>query len=126
MNNQNRGYINPMDQFNSITTNNQQMRQSSTGMNNYNTAFTQNPNLIQTMDYQNKGNLMHNNIGEEVLTEDIVEYVVHLDERDRHELATVVLDRGYLYTLATSTNESRWPKVKGLFKKVITSFTFQI
>ncbi len=55
-----------------------------------------------------------------------LEYVVHLGERDRHELATVVLDRGYLYTLATSTNESRWPKVKGLFKKVITSFTFQI
>tara|TARA_Y100001968_G_C18939496_1_gene518029 strand:+ start:52 stop:609 length:558 start_codon:yes stop_codon:yes gene_type:complete len=55
-----------------------------------------------------------------------LEYAVHLDNRDRHELATVVIDRGYLYTLATSTNEKRWPKVKDLFEKVITSFTFLI
>ncbi len=55
-----------------------------------------------------------------------LEYSVHLQDRDRHELATVVIDRGYLYTLATSTNEKRWPKVKQLFQKVITSFTFLI
>ena len=55
-----------------------------------------------------------------------LEYAVHLDDRDRHELATVVVDRGRLYTLATSTNEIRWPKVKGLFEKVITSFTLLI
>ena len=55
-----------------------------------------------------------------------LEYSVHLPDRDRHELATVVIDRGYLYTLAASTNEKRWPKVKGIFDKVITSFTFLI
>ena len=55
-----------------------------------------------------------------------LEYSVHLENRNRHELATVVIDRGYLYTLATSTNEKRWPKVQGLFEKVITSFTFLI
>jgi len=38
----------------------------------------------------------------------------------------VVVDRGRLYTLATSTNEERWPKVKGLFDKVISSFTLLI
>ena len=53
-----------------------------------------------------------------------LEYSVHLQDRDRHELATVVVDRGYLYTLATSTNEDRWPKVKGIFEKVVTSFSF--
>ncbi len=53
-----------------------------------------------------------------------LEYVVHLTDRDRHELATVVIDRGSLYTLATSTNESRWPKVKGVFEKVVKSFSF--
>ncbi len=55
-----------------------------------------------------------------------IEYKLKLGERDRHELATVVLDRGYLYTLATSTNEIRWSKVEGLFKRVISSFTFLI
>ena len=55
-----------------------------------------------------------------------LEFAVHLQDRDRHELATVVVDRGRLYTLATSTNESRWPKVKGLFKEVVESFTLLI
>ena len=55
-----------------------------------------------------------------------LEYAVHLADRDRHELATVVVDRGRLYTLAASTNELRWPKVKDLFRQVITSFTLQI
>jgi photosystem II oxygen-evolving enhancer protein 2 len=55
-----------------------------------------------------------------------LEYAVHLNDRDRHELATVVVDRGRLYTLAASTNEARWPKVKLLFNQVIHSFTLQI
>jgi len=55
-----------------------------------------------------------------------LEYSVHLQDRDRHELATVVIDRGSLYTFATSTNQSRWPKVKDLFGRVISSFTFLI
>ena len=55
-----------------------------------------------------------------------LEYAVHLPDRDRHELATVVLDRGRLYTFAASTNELRWPKVQGLFHQVITSFTLRI
>ncbi len=55
-----------------------------------------------------------------------LEYSVHLEDRDRHEIATLVIDRGYLYTLATSTNQQRWPKVKDLFNRVIESFTFLI
>ena len=55
-----------------------------------------------------------------------LEFAVHLEDRDRHELATVVVDRGRLYTLATSTNEARWSKVKGLFQQVIESFTLLI
>ncbi len=53
-----------------------------------------------------------------------IEYSIHLPDRDRHELATVVIDKNSLFTLAASTNENRWPKVKDLFEKVITSFTF--
>jgi photosystem II oxygen-evolving enhancer protein 2 len=55
-----------------------------------------------------------------------LEYAVHLDDRDRHELATVVLDRGRLYTFAASTNEIRWAKVKDMFHQVVTSFTLLV
>ena len=55
-----------------------------------------------------------------------LEYAVHLDDRDRHELATVVLDRGRLYTFAASTNEIRWAKVKDMFRQVVTSFTLLV
>ena len=55
-----------------------------------------------------------------------LEYSVHLADRDRHELATVVVDRGRLYTLAASTNEVRWPKVKELFDQVIRSFSLLV
>jgi photosystem II oxygen-evolving enhancer protein 2 len=55
-----------------------------------------------------------------------LEYAVHLQDRDRHELATVVVDRGRLYTFAASTNEIRWPKVKELFAQVVTSFNLLV
>jgi photosystem II oxygen-evolving enhancer protein 2 len=55
-----------------------------------------------------------------------LEYTVHLADRDRHELATAVVDRGRLYTFAASTNELRWPRVKELFGRVITSFNLLI
>jgi photosystem II oxygen-evolving enhancer protein 2 len=55
-----------------------------------------------------------------------LEYAVHLADRDRHELATVVVDRGRLYTFAASTNENRWPKVRALFQQVVTSFTLLV
>ena len=55
-----------------------------------------------------------------------LEYAVHLADRDRHELATVVVDRGRLYTFAASTNELRWPKVSDLFRTVINSFNLLV
>jgi photosystem II oxygen-evolving enhancer protein 2 len=55
-----------------------------------------------------------------------LEYAVHLEDRDRHELATVVVDRGRLYTFAASTNEIRWAKVKDLFHQVVSSFTLLV
>ena len=42
------------------------------------------------------------------------------------ELATVVIDRGTLYTFAVGTNEDRWSKVDGMFNNVIESFNFLI
>lgn len=55
-----------------------------------------------------------------------LEYSVEVQDRQRHELATVVIDRGFLYTLAASTNELRWSKVDKLFQRVINSFTFLV
>ena len=55
-----------------------------------------------------------------------LEYELNLNEQDRHELATVVIDRGSLYTFAVGTNEERWNKVDKMFKNVIESFNFLI
>jgi photosystem II oxygen-evolving enhancer protein 2 len=71
--------------------------------------------LVQANERQQEGHTFYD-----------LEYAVHLADRDRHELATVVADRGRLYTFAASTNEVRWPKVHALFERVIGSFTLQI
>ena len=55
-----------------------------------------------------------------------IEYLIHLPQKDRHELATVIVDHGELYTFAAGTNDLRWNKVEDLFKRVIGSFTFFI
>jgi len=71
--------------------------------------------LVQATERQQEGRTFYD-----------LEYTVHLSDRDRHELATAVVDRGRLYTFAASTNELRWPKVKELFSRVITSFNLLI
>ncbi len=53
-----------------------------------------------------------------------LEYSVNLEDKSRHEFATVVVDRGYLYTLAASSSEQRWSKMQDIFKRVVSSFTF--
>ena len=55
-----------------------------------------------------------------------LEYAVNLEEKSRHEFATVVVDRGYLYTLAASSSEQRWSKMHDIYKRVVSSFTFFI
>ena len=55
-----------------------------------------------------------------------LEYSIDLEEKSRHEIATVVVDRGYLYTLAASTSEQRWAKMQDIYKRVVNSFTFFI
>ena len=55
-----------------------------------------------------------------------LEYQLNLNDQDRHELATVVIDRGTLYTFAVGTNQERWNKVEKLFGNVIESFNFLI
>ena len=71
--------------------------------------------LVQARERQQQGHTFYD-----------LEYTVHLADRDRHELATAVVDRGRLYTFAASTNTLRWPKVKELFERVIGSFNLLI
>ena len=53
-----------------------------------------------------------------------LEYIAFYPETVRHELATVAVDNGNLYTFAAGTNETRWPKVKALLSRVVDSFIF--
>lgn len=53
----------------------------------------------------------------------LLEYNVKLPNQERHNLASVVVSRGKLYTLNASTTEKRWGKVKDLFELVAKSFS---
>jgi photosystem II oxygen-evolving enhancer protein 2 len=52
-----------------------------------------------------------------------LEYRVKLpDSSVRHDIASVAVNRGKLYTLNFSTAEKRWNKVKSLFRTAVDSF----
>jgi photosystem II oxygen-evolving enhancer protein 2 len=53
----------------------------------------------------------------------ILEYEVTLPGQKRHDLASVVVNRGNLYTFNASTTEDRWQKVADRFKTIVNSFT---
>ena len=52
-----------------------------------------------------------------------LEYLVHLPNQERHNIATVVVHRGQLYTINASTTERRWSRMKGIMTEVVNSFT---
>ncbi len=53
-----------------------------------------------------------------------LEYAVKLaDGRKRHNLASVAISRGKLFTMNISTTEPRWQKVNDKFEQVINSFS---
>ncbi len=54
----------------------------------------------------------------------ILEYAVDLPgERPRHNLASVAVSKGKLFTFNLSTTESRWKKVKDVFEVAVNSFS---
>ena len=55
-----------------------------------------------------------------------LEYKINYLNNVRHELATVVIDRGILYSFAAGTDENRWSKVSSLFERVVDSFVILI
>lgn len=52
-----------------------------------------------------------------------LEYAVRLPNQERHNLASVVVRRGKLFTFNTSTTEQRWSKVEDTFHQMIDSFS---
>jgi photosystem II oxygen-evolving enhancer protein 2 len=53
----------------------------------------------------------------------LLEYDVTLPNRHRHNLASVVISRGKLFTFNASTTDKRWRKMEKVFKEVVNSFS---
>jgi photosystem II oxygen-evolving enhancer protein 2 len=53
----------------------------------------------------------------------ILEYSVKLPDQQRHNIASVAVSRGKLYTLNASTTEKRWTKLQKVFEQVAKSFS---
>ena len=54
----------------------------------------------------------------------LLEYSVKLpNDEERHNIASVAVSRGKLFTLNTSTTEKRWQKLQEMFEIVAKSFT---
>lgn len=51
---------------------------------NFNSAFAPNPNFIPQRDTKNYGNLIHNNVNNNLLSEIVSEYTIHIDGKDRN------------------------------------------
>ncbi|MBE9041032.1 photosystem II reaction center PsbP family protein [Oscillatoriales cyanobacterium LEGE 11467] len=51
-----------------------------------------------------------------------LEYSVQLADRERHNLASVSISRGQLFTFNISTTEKRWQKTKDRLQTVVNSF----
>ncbi|MGF1481506.1 MAG: photosystem II reaction center PsbP [Cyanophyceae cyanobacterium] len=53
-----------------------------------------------------------------------LEYQVKLpDDQERHNLASVAVSRGKLFTFNLSTRQGRWPKVSDSFRTIVDSFS---
>ncbi len=56
----------------------------------------------------------------------LLEYKVETPEQpDRHNIASVAVSRGKLFTFNLSTSEKRWSKVKDTFEIAVKSFTIR-
>lgn len=53
----------------------------------------------------------------------LLEYIVKLPDQIRHNLASVAVRRGKLYTMNLSASDRRWQRLKDQFYQVVTSFS---
>lgn len=73
---------NPNDNFAGITSNTFPATQNNSGSDFFN-AFRPSQPVIEKIDYTNQNDLLHNNVGDIVLSESIVEYKINIDSLDR-------------------------------------------
>jgi hypothetical protein len=72
---------NPNSNFSSVTP--QGLARMKSGMNNFGQAFAPNQTMINRVDFRNPGNLIHNNLGDNIQAERISEYTIWIDGNDR-------------------------------------------
>jgi photosystem II oxygen-evolving enhancer protein 2 len=53
----------------------------------------------------------------------ILEYSVKLPNEERHDIASVGVSRGKLFTFNLSTTENRWEKMHDVFETIVKSFS---
>jgi len=111
--------------FNPLTTNTQQ-NMSANSASNFKSAFEQNSPIIEKIDYINKNNLLHNNVGDNILDEHVVEYRILLDSADRD---IKYYPNPFTYTVkfnpqsATNVQHEEYinPKKKNLGTKIVNT-----
>ena len=64
---------------------------------NFNNAFSQNKNMIPQRDTKNHGHIMHNNMNDNIVSEIVSEYTIHIDGIDRD---TTVFPNPYKFTVS--------------------------
>ena len=74
---------NPTGQYNPLTTTMQRQWNNRTPVSSFNDSFQPNSPIIEKLDYNNRAELLHNNIGPNVLDEHVIEYRIYIDSLDR-------------------------------------------
>lgn len=83
-NNKLQNSFNEMNRSESFGINKYPITTNTNNGSNFNQTFQPNSPLIDPIDYKNKNNLLHNNVNEMVLTENIMEYRINIDSYDRN------------------------------------------
>lgn len=73
----------PFSRFNPMSTNMQYNMNNMPNMSSFDAAFQQHDPMIEKINYMNQNHLLHNNVGDPVYAEDIIEYRINIDSLDR-------------------------------------------
>lgn len=103
---------NPFANFNPLTTNYPMFPT----FNNVDNAYRQNSPFINKIDHSNQNNTLHNNLGDNLLNENIVEYRINIDSSDRDPK---VFKDPFSYTVTFNpTRSTARPIIEREFKNV--------
>jgi hypothetical protein len=91
--------------------NNQMINQQ---MGNINNSFAPNAPLIETPNFRNKNELLHNNINDNTIADNVREYTIHIDSADRD---STIFPNQFKFT--TSFKGNVMPNIAKSFKNVL-------